>query len=139
MKTPPGESTAAVISAFPLKTDSDSPHFSHATLEHFSPIPAPALLVLQELLTPEFWCATGEVTLLYGRGEGGPSERWEGVSAKVANAVLAFARPPGSTLVACRDDPLYLRGNTSRPPSKWAPVLFRMISCFLVLHEMRTR
>ena len=70
MNTPPGESTAAAIPAFPLKTDSDSSPFPHATLELFSPIPAPALLVLQELLIPDFLCATGNVTLLYCTGEG---------------------------------------------------------------------
>ena len=43
---PPGESPAAAILSFPLKTDSDSSRFPHATLEIFPPIPAPALLVL---------------------------------------------------------------------------------------------
>ena len=105
--------------SFPLEIDSDSPSFSHATLEHFLPIPAPALLVLQEFITPEFWCATREVTLLYGSGEEGPLERWEGGLERVDNAVLAFACHSGSTLVACRNDPLHLRGNTRRPPSKW--------------------
>ena len=127
MSNPPGESAAAAIPAFPSKTDSDTTPFSHATLELFPPILAPALLVLQELLMSDFSCATGEVTLLYCTGEGGPSERWEGGSANVASAVHAFACPPGSTLVARRDDPLLLRGNMRRPPSKWAPVLFRII------------
>ena len=76
--TPPGESTAAAIPALPLKTDSDSPPFSRVTLGFFSPIPAPALLVLQDLLTPDFWCPTGEVTLLYGRGEGVHRNGWKG-------------------------------------------------------------
>ena len=50
----------------------------------FSPIPVTALLVLQGLITPDlYWCATGEATLLFGRGEGGPSEQWEGGSTKV--------------------------------------------------------
>ena len=96
----------------------------------FFAYPGTSLLVLQELLTPDFWRATGEVTLLFGRGEGGPSERCKGGSTKAANAVLAFAFPPGNTLVACTDDPLHLRGNSRQPPSKWAPVLFRRISCF---------
>ena len=33
----------------------------------------------------------GEATLKFGRGERGPSERSEGGSTKVSNAVLAFA------------------------------------------------
>ena len=48
----------------------------------------------------------------------------------VANALLALACPPGGTRVARRDDPLLLRGKSRRPYSKWAPVLFRIISCF---------
>ena len=55
-----------------------------------------------------FSWATGELTLLYRTGEGGPSERWEGGSANVARAVVALAFPPGSTLVARWDDPLLL-------------------------------
>ena len=127
MNTPPGESTAAAIPALPL---SDSPPCSCTTLGIFTPLLALALLVLQDLLTPYFWCATGEATLRYGTGEGGPSLRWEGRFATVVSVVFAFACPPGSTLVARRDDPLLLRGNTRRPPSRWAPVLFRIISCF---------
>ena len=88
-----GKRTAAAIPALSLKIDSDSRPVPHATLDLFSPIPAPTLLVLQELLAPDVWCATGEVTLLFCRGEGGPSERWEEGSIKVANAVL-FAFPP---------------------------------------------
>ena len=72
-------------------------------------VPATAFLALQDPLIPDlFWCATGEATLAFGRGVGGPSERGEGGSAKVSNGVLAFAFPPGSTLVARSDD---LRGN----------------------------
>ena len=93
------DTTTAAIPVLSLKIDSDPRPVSHATLESFSPILAPALLVLQEFLTPNFWCATGEVTLLFARGEGGPSERWEGSSTKFANAVLAFTFPPGSTLL----------------------------------------
>ena len=59
----------------------------------------------------------GEVTLLFGGGEGGPSERWEGGSAKVANAVLAFACPPGSSLVACRDDSFIYEGTRGDQPA----------------------
>ena len=72
----------------------------------------------------------GESYTRVRQGEGGPSERWGGGSTKVANAVLAFAFLPGSILVARSDDPWHLRGNTIRPPSKCAPVLFRMISYF---------
>ena len=118
MNTLPGESTAAVIPAFTLKTDSDSSPYPHATLELFPPIPASALLALQIVLIRDFSSATGEVILFYCTWEGGPSERWEGGSANVASAVLVFACPPGSTLVARRDDPLLLRGNTRRSPSK---------------------
>ena len=57
------------------------------------------------------------------------SERWEGGSAKVANAVLAFAFRPGSTLVARSDDPLHLRGNTRRSSSKCVPVLESFNDC----------
>ena len=131
MNTPLGENTAAAIQAFPLNIDSDSLPVSHATRDFCSLIPATTFLTLQELLTPVlFWCATGEVTLGFGRGEAGPSERWEGSSTKAANAVLMFACLPGVVLVARSDDPLHLRGNTRRPRSKCAPLLFRMISCF---------
>ena len=51
---------AAAIPSFPLETDSDSSPFFHATMELFPPIPAPALLVLQELLIYDVSCATGE-------------------------------------------------------------------------------
>ena len=113
MNTPPGENTAAVIPAFPLKIDSDYLPVPHATLDLFSLISATALLVLQELLTPDlFWCATEEATLRFGREGGGPSERWEGGSTKFVNAVLAFTFPPGNTLVARSDYPLHLRGKT---------------------------
>ena len=72
-------------------------------------------------------------------GEGDSSERWEGGSTKVANAILVFAFPPGSTLVIRSDNPLHLRGNTRRPPSKCAPVLFGMVSFFFpVLRERKT-
>ena len=100
------------------------------TLGIFTPLLAPALLVLQGLFTPNFWCATGEATLRYGTGKDGSSLRWEGGNATVVSAVFALACSPGSTLVARKDDPLLLRGNTSRPPTRWAPVLFRIISCF---------
>ena len=72
----------------------------------------------------------GEATLEFSRGGGGSSERWEGASAKVTNAVLAFALPLGSALVVRSDEPLHLRENTRRPSSKCAPVLFMIISCF---------
>ena len=120
---PPGESTAAAIPPLPLETDVDSSLFFHAaSIELFPPIPAPALLLLQEVLVLDVSCATGEVKLRYCTGEGG--------SVNVASALLALACAPGITLVVRRDDPLLLRGNTRRPFSKWAPVLFRMISCF---------
>ena len=57
-------------------------------------------------------------TLLYCMLVLGPSERWGGGFEKVASAVLAFACVPGSTLAARMDDPLFLRGNTRRLPSK---------------------
>ena len=79
----------------------------HAAIELVPPIPAPALLVLQELLPLDVSCATGEVTLRCCTGEGG--------SANVASALLALACPFGITLVARRDDPLLLRGSTRRP------------------------
>ena len=123
MNNPPGESTAAALPSLPRETDADSsPCFHAATTELFLPIPAPALLVLQELLVLDVSCATGEVTLRYCTGEGG--------SVTVVSALLALACSPGITLVARKDDPLLLRGNTRRPFSKWAPVLFRRISCF---------
>ena len=104
--------------------------FSMLQLELFSPILAPALLVLQELLIRDVSCATGEVTLLYCTGEGG--------SANVASALLALACPPGITLVARRDDRLLLRGNTRRPFSKWAPVCSKLSRVFPELHGMTT-
>ena len=96
--------------------------FHAASVELFPPTPAPVLLLLQELLVLDVSCATEEVTLRYCTGEGG--------SVNVASASLALACAPCNTLVARRDYPLRLRGNTRRPFSKWAPVLFRMISCF---------
>ena len=45
MNTPPGEYTAAAISALSLKIDLDSRLVPHATLEMFSPILALVLLV----------------------------------------------------------------------------------------------
>ena len=103
MNNPPGESTAAAIPSLPLETDADSSPFFHAaTMELFPPIPALALLVLQELLVLDVTCATGEVTLRYCTGEGG--------SVNVASALLALACAPGITLVARRGDPLLLRG-----------------------------
>ena len=140
MNTPRwGNTAAAATQAFPLNVDSDSLPVSHATRKFCSLIPATTFLTLQELLTPVlFWCVTREAILGFGRGEagpserreGGPSERWEGSSTKAANAVLVFACVPGIILVACRDDPLHLRGDTRRPPSKCALLLLRMISCF---------
>ena len=101
MNTPPAESTAAAIPAFPLNINSHSLPVPHAAREFCSLTPETALLVLLELPTPDsFWRATGEATLEFGRGEGGPSERWEGGSTKVANVALAFAFPSGSTLGA---------------------------------------
>ena len=118
MSTPPGESTAATIPAFPLNIDSDFLSVPHAVRELFSLIPATALPVLQELLTPDFvWRATGEARLGFSRGERGPSERWEGGSTKVANAVLVFAFSLRSTLVARSDDPLHLRGILNDNPA----------------------
>ena len=91
----------------------------------FSLVLATAFLVLRELLTLYFfWCATGEDTLAFGRGEGGPSERWERGSAKIANAVHAFEFRPDSTLVARSDEPMHLWRKTRQPSSKCAPVLF---------------
>ena len=85
--SPPGESTAAAIPTPSLETDADSPLSS--------PKPVPALLVLQDLLTPDVWCTTGGVTVLYGTGEGGPeggpSTLWGGGSTKVASALFALA------------------------------------------------
>ena len=113
MNNPPGESTAAAIPSLPLETDADSSPFFHAaSIELFSPIPAPALLLLQELLVLDVSWATGEVTLRYCTGEGG--------SVNVASALLALACALVITLVARRGDPLLLRGNTRRPFSKWA-------------------
>ena len=64
MNNPPGESTAAAIPSLPRETDAySSPFFHAATTELFPPIPAPALLVLQELLVLDVSCTTGEVTL----------------------------------------------------------------------------
>ena len=96
--------------------------FPCGIIELFTPTPVPALPLLQELLVLDVSCATGEVTLRYCTGEGG--------SVNVASALLALACAPGITLVARRDDPFLLQGNTRRPFSKWASVLFRMISCF---------
>ena len=56
-------------------------------------------------------CNGGSYTTVRKRRRG-PSERWEGCSTKVANAVLAFAFPPGSTLVARSDGSLHLRRKT---------------------------
>ena len=123
MNNPPGESTAAAIPSLLLKTDADSSPFSRAvTTEVFTPIPSPALPLLQELLALNVSCATREVTLRYCTGGGG--------SVNVASALIALECAPSITLVARRDDPFLLRGNTRRPSSKWAPDLFRMISCF---------
>ena len=98
VNTPQEENTAAAIPALLLDIDFDSLTFSHGTRTIFSLVPATAFLVLQELFTPDLiWCATGEATLAFGRMEGGPSERWEGGSAKVADAVLAVAFRRGST------------------------------------------
>ena len=123
MNNPPGESTAGAIPSLPLETDADFSPFSHAALiELFTPTPTSALPLLQELPELDVSCATGEVTLRYYTGKGG--------SVNVASALLALACVPGITLVARRDDLFLLQGNTRRPCSKWAPVLFKMISCF---------
>ena len=117
METPPGKSTAAAIPALSLKIDSDSRPVPHATLRLFSPIPAPALLLLQELFTPDFGVQRGK--LHYCSVGGRESVRTVGRGlAKVTNAVLAFAFPSSRTLVAFRVDPLHLQGNTRRPPKK---------------------
>ena len=120
MNNPLGENTAAAIPSLPLETDADSSLFFHAaSIELFTPIPVPALPLLQELRVLDVFSATGQVTLRYCTGEGG--------SVNVASALLALACAPGITLVARRNDPLLVRGNTRRQFSKWAPVLFRVI------------
>lgn len=81
MNIPLGKSGAAAIPAFPLNIVSDSLPVPYVTRGFFSLIPATAFLVLQELLTTNLiWCATEVTTLGFGRGEGGPSEQWEGGS-----------------------------------------------------------
>ena len=59
MNTLSGESTAASILTFPFKIDLDSRSVPYTTLELFSPVPATALLVLQELLTPDLLVCNG--------------------------------------------------------------------------------
>ena len=125
--TSPRESTATTIPPVPLDTDSVFQSVSRVTRDLLSLVPVIAAVALPELLAPDsFRCATGDALLEFGRGEGGPSERWKGVSTEAANAVLAFVFHPGSTRVARSDEPLHLRGKTRRPSIRCTPIF----SCF---------
>ena len=111
MNNPPGESTAAAMPSLPLETNAYFSLFFHAaSIGLFTPTPAPALPLLQELLVLDVSCATGEVTLRYCTGGGG--------SVNVASALFALACAPFITLAARRDDPFLLRGTTRRPFTK---------------------